>query len=134
VALVRDNYLLTHAGVHPNLARFDDIHVQCNWLNERWMNDYMLWVPGPYATSAPVTPIFYVGSVRKGPNPYGGIFWLDWRRESVSDKYNQVFGHCAGTELYIMNLEGKRIVCVDTTTLECFNTTTGMKETYGFNR
>lgn len=135
VALVEDGYLITHAGVHPRLAKFEDVNEECAWLNRQWEVDYLNYIPQPYAnTSSGYNPIFNIGKARKGPDEFGGIFWLDWRVEDVSAQYDQIFGHTNGLELYDMDHHGKSIVCVDTITNECFNTKTRKVEQYGFNR
>lgn len=133
VALVEDNFLITHAGVHPRLAKFEDINEQCAWLNKQW-EEFLNFVPGPYTREYPKNPIFNVGSARDGHHAFGGIFWLDWTKESVSAQYNQIFGHTRCDQIYVMNHSGKTVVCVDSPRYDCFNTKTGKIEHYGHNR
>ena len=132
VALVRDGYLITHAGLHPALERFDDVQKQCDWLNKEWFN-YILYLPQPYCSHPPTSPILNIGKARQGNDPFGGIFWLDWTAEEVSDKFDQVFGHTRTGNVQVMNHHGATIVAADSVADECFNTETGKVEHYGKN-
>lgn len=73
----RDGYLITHAGVADYLAKEDTAELEAEYLN-----------------SCP-EGIFNIGSARGGYHKIGGPLWFDFRYEEyLSDKYNQVFGHC----------------------------------------
>lgn len=132
VAMVRDNFLITHAGLNPDLVRYDDIHKQCDWLNAEWLK-YITYIPQPYCTHPPSSPIVHIGKARGGMDDVGGIFWLDWTLEPVSSKFNQIFGHTNVPSVQVMNHHGAMVVCVDSRADECFNTATKEVEHYGLN-
>jgi hypothetical protein len=132
VALVRDGFLITHAGLAPELERFDDVQEQCDWLNAEWFK-YITYIPQPYCSHPPSSPLNYVGKARGGNDPFGGIFWLDWTKEPMSSKYDQIFGHTKALKVEVMNYQGRTMVAVDSVADQCFNTVTREVEHYGKN-
>jgi hypothetical protein len=103
-ALERDGILLTHAGVHEELALHDDIIKEEGWLKgqlRHWLDDRSF-----------SSPIFNISRSRGGYHSFPGIFWLDHRSDSgLSKKYFQVFGHSADKVPYVCD----DFVCLDTT-------------------
>ena len=103
-ALERDGILLSHAGVHDELVKYDDIVKTANWLKgelRHWLDD-----------RSNSSPIFNISRSRGGYHTFGGIFWLDHRfDEGLSKKFFQVFGHSAASEPYVC----PEYVCLDTT-------------------
>lgn len=113
IAAIVDGYIITHAGIKPELAKHADIDVECDWLNT-------------YPNG-----VYDIGQCRGGFHKAGGPLWFDYRYEEISDKYNQVFGHSCSREPYeylIKTPKGrKHIVCINTPEddkpLWIFNTT-----------
>jgi predicted phosphodiesterase len=87
-----DGYILTHAGIHDELAKHDDIEKEARYLNgqmKRFLNS-------PKDSSF---DIFNIPRSRGGWDNFGGIFWFDFKRDNgLSQKYKQIFGHTEGRE------------------------------------
>lgn len=92
-AVSLDDWLVTHAGVHPELARVlpgraDECAAE---INDRWHRR-------PQA--GPGDPLFdWVGPARGGLAPHGGLIWLDageWPRRGRTP-WGQITGHCPQT-------------------------------------
>lgn len=83
------DWLVTHAGVHPELAReLPEAAAECAAeINDRWHRR------GP---GDPADPLFdWRGPSRGGDAPVGGIFWThpaEWRRRHKTP-WGQVIGH-----------------------------------------
>jgi hypothetical protein len=131
-SLVRDDYLLTHAGAHPWLIKdFDTLHDV-----DEYLNSELFWYVSLPSVPETLPPIFNIGSCRGGWHQFGGIFWLDYRKEKVDRRFNQVFGHNHGPKAKIIPV-GKQMfknitvhVCVDAPGWYCFNTKTGTFEDF----
>ena len=136
VAMVRDGYLLTHAGVHPELAIWDLAQAESNFLNVEWMDFLnMKAVPEPLSPYTQthrrrVPQIFYVDFCRGGRDGHGGITWRDDRMEEISINYPQVYGHTTSDEIVVHNTNGILSVCVDNRVGKCFNTKTHKVEIF----
>lgn len=82
-------WLITHAGVHPKLAR--DLPRQADEcaaeINDRWHRR---------TPDEDGDPLFdWIGPARRGKAPYGGIFWthpLEWRG-TRKPPWGQIIGH-----------------------------------------
>lgn len=110
VAAAVDGWLLTHAGLHPALARAASLPTDAEdcarELNARFARR---------VTTGRLDPLFdAVGPARGGRSAIGGIFWLDWRElVEVADENRipQVVGHTPrpnGPERH-----GANLWCVD---------------------
>lgn len=122
-AVIRDSYVITHAGVHPALCKpFENKEEMVKHFNE---------VVSNYVT-CPVVPetlpnLWNIGSCRGGWQQFGGIFWLDYRSENVEKSFNQCFGHSHGKnckEQIVGKTPHKKHVCVDADEFFCWNTAT----------
>jgi Calcineurin-like phosphoesterase len=88
-AVASDGWLVTHAGVHPELARDlpADVADCANEINHRWHRDAKQRARDPLFAS--------VGPARGGPDPYGGILWMhsdEWPKDQ-STVWGQIAGH-----------------------------------------
>lgn len=140
VAMVVDGYLLTHAGVHDDLVKSNDINEQCDWLNNEWtmfLNDKVDQNSNsPYTRTQfkKYSDIFNIGYSRGGTHSIPGIFWCCWFGDDRSTRFNQVCGHTNFTDIQIdtFTVEDKIIthVNVDNKIGQCFNTKTGKVELF----
>lgn len=91
VAIARDGYLLTHAGVCSGLAKSMNLPPNSDEAAEMLNKEFWSWHEGNHYNS---NKIFNISIERGGINSYGGIFWFDFYREKkVSNKFKQIFGH-----------------------------------------
>jgi hypothetical protein len=123
VALVRDNMLLTHAGVAPEMEMTEDINEQCQYMNDEFSR-YLKDVPASpimRTSRGDFSPIFNIGTIRGGTDRFGGIFWLDYRYELLSTKWNQVFGHCNSDLILTFDADHLH-VAIDCKAWQCFDT------------
>jgi len=92
-AAASDGWLITHAGVHPELAAElpSEASDAAAEINHRWHR----------ASKRRRDPLFNaVGPVRGGPDPYGGIFWMhseEWPTKQTSP-WGQIAGHVPQAE------------------------------------
>ena len=102
-----DGWLCTHAGVSTALTRAlpdcpwacGDAAVVADWINSEFDREIAtprkrrgLDPEGPFGEG----PLFYIGPMRGGHDPFGGIFWRDerWERGNPPDqRLKQIFGH-----------------------------------------
>jgi hypothetical protein len=84
-----NDWLITHAGVHPALARgLSRRAIDCaEQINDRWHRR---------ADGERDDPLFdWIGPARGGDAPYGGIFWMhpgEWRT-GADAPWGQIVGH-----------------------------------------
>lgn len=88
------DWLVTHAGVHPKLARgLSPRAAECaEEINDRWHRR------GPAASGDPLFD--WVGPARGGRDPHGGIFWThpgEWR-SGCEAPWGQIVGHAPQPE------------------------------------
>jgi hypothetical protein len=102
-----DGWLCTHAGISTALTRAlpecpwdsSNLDLIADWLNEEFDREMAtprrrrsMTPEGPFGDG----PLFYIGHMRGGHDPYGGIFWYDerWEPGSPPDpRIRQIFGH-----------------------------------------
>lgn len=91
-ATALDGWLLTHAGIHPLLHQNAGLPVDAETcaleLNARFAQRI--------ASANPRFIFDAVGEARGGDDPFGGIFWLDWRELCAVESLNnlpQIVGH-----------------------------------------
>lgn len=113
VSVVRDNFIITHAGVHSNYkGTVGDLNEK---FNQQWYN-YLTGVKDRI-------DIFNISSARGGSDNSGGIFWCDYRQEKLNENINQVFGHSHDITPYVFNYDNGTIhAVVDCNEWKCFNT------------
>lgn len=128
-AVIRDGYVITHAGVSPALSRnFETIEEMVDHFN-KVLSSYI---------NCPVVPetlpnIFNIGTARGGWQSFGGPFWLDYKREKVDVSFNQVFGHTHSrccTEYIVGKKPHNKHICVDADEFFCYNTSTEQFEDF----
>jgi hypothetical protein len=102
-ALAVDDWLLTHAGVAPQLMKTmpsevitGGIEAVANWLNKEF--DRQLQIPVQDIVRTPrfgYGPLFQIPVCRGGQHQYGGIFWFDQEGEQSQPApvWPQIFGH-----------------------------------------
>jgi hypothetical protein len=96
-----DNWLVTHAGLHPQVAEK---------LSEDWEAEF----------NHKASALHWIGRYRGGPDPVGGIFWCDFNAEfEPIEGLNQIFGHSRARTYDIRSMSGKNstnycIDCLDT--------------------
>jgi len=91
-----DNFLITHAGLHP---RVNELRGERDW--DEWAND-------------PESSAHQVGRSRGGWSKYGGIFWCDFNRDfEPIDGINQIFGHTRGDSIRTKHTEHSLNFCID---------------------
>jgi hypothetical protein len=88
-AAASDGWLITHAGVHPQLAEElpADVADCAAEINHRWHR--------PERQRARDPLFSFVGPARGGPDPHGGIFWMhsdEWPKEH-NTRWGQIAGH-----------------------------------------
>jgi hypothetical protein len=93
-AAASDGWLVTHAGVHPSLAKDLPVDVaECAAeINRRWQR-------APKQRNR--DPLFaFVGPGRGGDDPHGGILWMhssEWPKDRTTE-WGQIAGHVPQTE------------------------------------
>jgi len=102
-ALAIDGWLLTHAGVAPQLARImppeiagGGVEGAAGWLNQEFEKQIQKQVPGIVGGSRyGHGPLFQIAFCRGGQAHYGGIFWFDESGEQSqpAPAWPQIFGH-----------------------------------------
>lgn len=116
-----DGFVITHGGISAGLSkRFIKAAMKENSVVEiltaEW-NEYL-------KTRKKGSVIFNIPQCRGGSDPFGGIFWADYRDE---DFYNipQIFGHSKTYTGIITPLNKNHwAVGCDSSKSECFNTST----------
>jgi hypothetical protein len=131
-AHVADDFIITHAGIHPSLGKlFDSSEIV---LLEAYLNgevEHYLSLPVPPET---LSAIWNIGSCRGGWHQWGGIFWADYRMEKLDKRFSQVFGHSHTKSPKLIQVgkagDTRRLhVCTDCPQFVCFNTATaGMED------
>ena len=98
-AHLADGYIITHAGIHNRLEVPSKVTTCVSRLNYN-----------------KVTNMNAIGYSRGGDRPSGGIFWYDYKHDydKLSQKFNQVFGHCPSKFPWEDRQEGYHHVCVNT--------------------
>jgi len=83
-------WFISHAGLHPEVS------------------------DRGYDFSDLSSPAHWIGWVRGGRNPVGGIFWCDFNSEfKPLEGLNQIFGHTAGKEIRTKHGENSLNYCID---------------------
>lgn len=94
---INDEWLVTHAGLHPDVATKLPEDWEAEFLNQQ-------------------SPMHWIGSSRGGAHPVGGIFWCDFNDEFQHiEGLNQVFGHSRHMTADIRARKGKNSInyCID---------------------
>lgn len=118
-SIIDNGYLITHAGVHKRFGKeysnIEDISRDINLKMEDYLNNQKKY-----------SILFDICIVRGGDNAQGGIFWCDFKREEVSAKFNQIYGHTHTWELTkkINYTDNTKHVAVDMPFFFCYNTKT----------
>lgn len=102
-ALAIDGWLLTHAGVAPQLAKImpadtvkAGVEAVAVWLNQEFEKQLQIAVPGIMSDARyGHGPLFKIAVCRGGQDQYGGIFWFDESGEQSQPApvWPQIFGH-----------------------------------------
>jgi hypothetical protein len=96
------DYLLSHAGFHPQLLKDDIDRQQPQFL------EYMQYVESKNAT--PRHDWLNIPRIRGGFNDFGGPFWQDWREAPDTPGQKQIFGHTPAASVR----HRKHLTCLDT--------------------
>lgn len=130
-ALLRDGYIITHAGVAPALnKKITNPQEMVDWINgemANFLSTNELEISSPYTRGvAKLSPIFNIGDIRGGSHQFGGVFWLDWNYEKMDKQFNQIVGHTHSKECKeILNTkQGTKHIKVDADEFSCYNTYT----------
>lgn len=125
-SIVRDGFIITHAGVHKSICKhMTNIQDLSEYFNNE-MTDFL----NKIGTGSAFSSIFNIGRSRGGRDDAGGIYWLDWKEEKVDKRFNQVHGHTPSPEPKLIKHSLKGLtdetihVCVDSPKFICFNTKT----------
>lgn len=95
MAWAKNGYLLTHAGLHADIAKgMSDPEQIAKWIN----NTPESWYP--------------IGSLRGGNDPHGGVLWRD-AREKLNESIPQVFGHTKNHEVRQYYTKSGTSYCID---------------------
>lgn len=97
-----DNYLFTHAGLHPGLL--EDLKCTLDDLSELCKDVEKSFALGTGH------PLVYAGRSRGGFQRLGGLTWLDWSEFKPIEGVTQIVGHTRGREV---RFKGDN-VCLDT--------------------
>lgn len=98
-AVLREGWLLSHAGVHPTYACGRSASDLVQWLEVQLLQ---LGAGGQPAILAP-------GQARGGCQEFGGITWLDWFREfQPVSGVNQIVGHTPAQTVRVYWMESHR--------------------------
>lgn len=112
-ALSSDGFLFTHAGLHPRLLPpFADVDASkiADWINKSCDNSL--------STGDYTEPLLRAGYMRYGPQPVGGVIWMDFREYEHIPGLQQVFGHTPLRIHSVIKAGGEVSLCLDTN-LEC---------------
>jgi len=111
-ALAVDGWLLTHAGVAPQIAKMMPAEVIAGGVEEvaAWLNqefERQLKIANPEVIREPrhgYGPLFQIPYCRGGHDYFGGIFWFDPEGEQSQPAplFPQIFGHTP-----VSRLQGK---------------------------
>ena len=112
-AVAEGGFLFTHAGLHPRLLPpFADVKAGniAEWINSSCDNSL--------STGDSTEPLLRAGYMRYGPQPVGGVIWMDFREYEHIPGLQQVFGHTP-LRRHAVTRQGDEIsLCLDTN-LEC---------------
>lgn len=103
-----DKWIVSHAGIHPNVFRgpYDIETLQI--LERRAMRSLEVY-------SNFLDPLLAIGRARGGSEYYGGVTWLDWFEEFVAvPGLNQIVGHTNATAVRHKNDVDSENICFDT--------------------
>jgi len=102
-AFAIDGWLLTHAGVSPQLTKImptkiarGGVEAVAVWLNQEFEKQLQIPVPGIMrGTRYGHGQLFQIAVCRGGQGHYGGIFWFDESGEQSqpAPAWPQIFGH-----------------------------------------
>jgi hypothetical protein len=99
-----DGWLCTHAGVNPKIAElipseYRNPEAAADWLNAEFERTRLIPQEKPAKKGYPkfcgTGPLFEISVARGGDDRFGGIFWFDFKRETVAPSpiFKQLFGH-----------------------------------------
>jgi hypothetical protein len=131
-ALLLDGFIVTHGGVSDEFGggvKFKDPGAVLDKINAEW--DEYLELRHTNKRGYARGSIFKVGYVRGGRDDYSGIFWADYRYDSLLD-VPQIFGHSkteSGDIISIGNKPWWALGC-DNNRRICFNSTTRTVESF----
>jgi len=124
-ACFSDGYLITHAGLHPEILKACEFSPKIQADPEKIAATLNIILRVSVESGDFSHPIFNVGTARGGPHGTGGIFWEDARHLFESggiDGIKQVFGHTPCK--YIASSDDRRLTNIDV----------GLAEYYGGGR
>lgn len=111
-----DNWLLSHAGLHPS-------HVPGELLKEGNLKSLKGWLDvethqaTEYALKGRSHWVYAAGYARGGPYPFGGLVWNDFNSEFIPIKgINQLVGHTNQfytRDMASKNINGSENHCID---------------------
>lgn len=110
--LIRDGYVLTHAGVGSGF--FNSLKIK----SKEKLETIVLEDWNDFLQNRTFSSIFNCSRARGGYHPFSGIFWHDYRCEPTLQGFKQVFGHTEGPKI----IKRRNWVCTDTKLNECFDT------------
>ena len=134
-----DGFIITHGGISAGLSQRKIAMTECpvseiliaewkDFLARRGLDEQ------PYHSKLNKqshSPIFNIPHCRGGSDPFGGIFWADYRDEEF---YNipQIFGHSKTVDGNGVRMVGPNLWALgcDSPKMECFNTSTRKAETF----
>jgi hypothetical protein len=105
-----DGWLLTHAGVVPQLAKVPEGMSFPDWMHQQEADiRHALGQGVPH-------PWLEAGRSRGGSfhNVYGGLVWADWSEMGVIPGVNQLVGHTEARQIRRVEKDGFQSVCMDT--------------------
>lgn len=97
------DYLLSHAGFHPELLKYDIDSQQPQFF------DYMNRAES-MPDAKPIHQWLNVSRMRGGLDLFGGPFWQDWHEAIDTPRQKQIFGHTPASSVR----HSKHLCCLDT--------------------
>lgn len=110
---VQSGFLITHAGLHPRLIMDSRKRIGVEKLSE-WINQ-SCW--GALSSGDYTEPLLNAGLCRYGPQPVGGVVWMDVREYEPVASVPQIFGHTVLREPALLTTNGSTSYCIDTNLL-----------------
>lgn len=102
------DWLVSHAGFHPRL-------LATGYGPDRQQEKSFIADAAVDASAGRWHPWIFVGQTHGGCNPFGGIFWMDWREFPATPGVKQIVGHTAGSRVRSADVGTKQERhCLDT--------------------
>lgn len=114
--LIIDNYLFTHAGLHPSFIPpfldIADLEKLDSWLD----TEHQKSVEACMLSLGDLSWMDEAGKDRGGRAKNGGLIWLDWNNFEPIEGLNQAMGHTFQRDMKISSKEGINSCnfCIDT--------------------